>query len=164
MPDFLINMFAKSKVQQVKIKKTKIFNIFLRYLLLMKLNIKKILREYVENHSNNDDFMKKIDYAQEKAIENSDYPTETKKIDLNTWTTVSALNLHNFTAIEQFTADNQLKHSFAFLHSPDPLNVRYKNNLTDPYQNMFPGVVAVDRNNQVELDEFIDREKALRGL
>jgi hypothetical protein len=29
---------------------------------------------------------------------------------------------------------------------------------------MFPGVVAVDRNNQVELDEFIDREKALRGL
>jgi hypothetical protein len=81
MPDFLINMFAKSKVQQVKIKKTKIFNIFLRYLLLMKLNIKKILREYVENHSNNDDFMKKIDYAQEKAIENSDYPTETKKID-----------------------------------------------------------------------------------
>ena len=87
-----------------------------------------------------------------------------KKIDLNTWTTVSALNLHNFTAIEQFTANNRLKHSFAFLHSPDPLNVRYKNNLTDPYQNMFPGVVAVDRNNQVELDEFIDREKALRGL
>jgi hypothetical protein len=60
-------------------KKTKIFNIFLRYLLLMKENIRKILREYTEKRLNHD-FMRKVDYAQEKAIESSDYPVETEKI------------------------------------------------------------------------------------
>ena len=87
-----------------------------------------------------------------------------KQIDLNTWTTVSALNLHNFKAIKQFVTDNQLAHSYAFLHDPAALNVRYQNNLTLPYKNLFPGVVAVDRNNQAELDLFLDQEKALRGL
>ena len=87
-----------------------------------------------------------------------------EQIDLNTWTTVSALNLHNFTAIKQFTADNQLAHSYAFLHNPDVLNVRYQNDLTLPYQHLFPNVIAVDRNNQTELDQFLDKEKALRGL
>ena len=53
-----------------------------------------------------------------------------KEIDLNTWTTVSALNIHNFIAIKQFVANNQIKHSYAFLHSPDPINVQYQNDLT----------------------------------
>jgi hypothetical protein len=46
----------------------------------MKAIIKKILREYVENNLRNDDFMRKIDYAQKKAIIDSEYPTETKEI------------------------------------------------------------------------------------
>lgn len=47
----------------------------------MKDNIRKILREFIEDHSELNDFMRKVDYAQEKAIEKSDYPTETKKVD-----------------------------------------------------------------------------------
>lgn len=47
----------------------------------MKKTIKKILREYFENPSEKSDFMKKVDYAQEKAIKNSDYPEETEKIE-----------------------------------------------------------------------------------
>jgi sulfatase maturation enzyme AslB (radical SAM superfamily) len=86
------------------------------------------------------------------------------KLDLNTWTTVSALNIYNFTAIKQFTADHQLAHSYAFLHSPDPINVKYENNLTLPYKNIFPGIVSVDKNNQTELDAFITEQKTLRGL
>ena len=85
-------------------------------------------------------------------------------INLNTWTTVSALNIHNFTEIKQFVADHLLAHSYAFLHDPDPINVKYSNTLTDPYKNIFPGIVAVDRNNQIELDEFIRQQKELRGL
>lgn len=46
----------------------------------MKTIIKKILREYVENNTKNNDFMRKIDYAQKKAIIDSDYPTETKEV------------------------------------------------------------------------------------
>ena len=85
-------------------------------------------------------------------------------INLNTWTTVSALNIHNFTEIKQFVADHLLAHSYAFLHDPDPINVKYSNTLTDPYKNIFPGIVAVDRNNQIELDEFIRQQKELRGI
>jgi sulfatase maturation enzyme AslB (radical SAM superfamily) len=85
-------------------------------------------------------------------------------IELNTWTTVSALNIHNFTAIQQFVAEHQINHSYAFLHSPDPISVKYTNTLTEQYKNLFPGIVAIDKNNQFELDEFIKKQKELRGL
>jgi sulfatase maturation enzyme AslB (radical SAM superfamily) len=85
-------------------------------------------------------------------------------IELNTWTTVSALNIHNFAAIQQFVTEHQLDHSYAFLHEPDPINVKYTNNLTDPYKSLFPNKVAVDKNNQTELDEFVKTQKELRGL
>lgn len=85
-------------------------------------------------------------------------------IELNTWTTVSALNIHNFTAIKEFVVKNQFKHSYAFLHDPDPINIKYTNTLTEQYKNLFPDIVAVDQNNQFELDEFIKKQKELRGL
>ena len=44
----------------------------------MRQNIKKIIREYVENR---DKFTDYIDYAQEKMTKSSDYPRETEKID-----------------------------------------------------------------------------------
>ena len=84
--------------------------------------------------------------------------------ELNTWTTVSALNIHNFVAIRQFTSNIQINHSYAFLHDPDPINVKYTNTTTEPYRNIFPGIVAIDRNNQIELDVFIQKQKELRGL
>jgi hypothetical protein len=87
-----------------------------------------------------------------------------KQINLNTWTTVSALNLHNFTAIKKFVIDNKLDHSYAFLHCPDELNVKYHNDFTAPYVSLFPGKVAIDRNNQKELDVFLQTQKELRGL
>lgn len=46
----------------------------------MKQTIKKIIKEYVEYRTEKDDFMRKIDYTQRKAIEDSDYPTETKEV------------------------------------------------------------------------------------
>lgn len=85
-------------------------------------------------------------------------------IELNTWTTISSLNLHNFEAIKQFTIDNNIEHSYAFLHSPEVISVKYQNNLTLPYKNMFPDVVAIAENNQTLLDNFIINEKKLRGI
>jgi sulfatase maturation enzyme AslB (radical SAM superfamily) len=86
------------------------------------------------------------------------------KINLNTWTTISALNIHDFVNIKQFIANNQFAHSYAFLHNPDPLNVQYQNNLTLPYKDMFPGLVAIDKNNQEDLDAFMFTQKQLREL
>jgi len=84
-------------------------------------------------------------------------------VELNTWTTVSALNIHNFTAIKKFTNEFNLAHSYAFLHYPDQLNVKYKNNLTLPFRALFSNV-AIDRDNQIELDNFIKTQNKLRNI
>lgn len=100
----------------------------------------------------------------DKFYDNLMFYKSIKEIDLNTWTTVSALNIHNFIAIKQFVAKHQINHSYAFLHDPKPLSVQYQNNLTLPYKEMFPNIVAVDKNNQHELDEFIQQQKQMRDI
>jgi sulfatase maturation enzyme AslB (radical SAM superfamily) len=99
-----------------------------------------------------------------KFYENLLYYQSIDKLELNTWTTVSALNIHNFVAIKQFVEEHHLDHSYAFLHNPDPINVRYQNNLTLPYKNLFPDVVAIGKNNQDELNLFMQKQKQIREL
>jgi hydroxyethylthiazole kinase-like sugar kinase family protein len=84
--------------------------------------------------------------------------------ELNTWTTVSALNIGDFENIKQFVASNDLLHSWALLQTPDPINVKYSNSMTQPYADTIPKQVAVDRNNQVELDAFLKNQNELRGI
>jgi sulfatase maturation enzyme AslB (radical SAM superfamily) len=82
--------------------------------------------------------------------------------ELNTWTTVSALNIGNFETILKFVQEHKLLHSYALLNKPDVLNVKYKNSLTLPYQHVFPNHVAVDRNNQLELDQYLLEQDQIR--
>jgi MoaA/NifB/PqqE/SkfB family radical SAM enzyme len=84
--------------------------------------------------------------------------------ELNTWTTVSALNIGNFEEITAFVKEHNLLHSWAFLNSPDVLNVKYKNTFTEPYSHLFPENVAVDRNNQTEIDAFLKEQHKLRNV
>ena len=84
--------------------------------------------------------------------------------NLNTWTTVSALNIGDLNNIFAFVKEHNLDHSYALLHQPDVLNVQYSNTMTDPYQNVIPGQVSVDRNNQIELDAFVAKQHQLRGI
>jgi sulfatase maturation enzyme AslB (radical SAM superfamily) len=84
-------------------------------------------------------------------------------LDLNTWTTVSALNIGDFKNIQNFVSQHNLQHSYALLSTPDVLNVKYLNSLTKPYQSLFPGYVAVDQNNQTELDQFLYEQEQLRS-
>ena len=85
-------------------------------------------------------------------------------LDLNTWTTISALNIGDFENIEKFVADNGLNHSYAFLHYPDPINVKYKNKMTEQFNYLFPNLVATDKNNQEELDSWLIKQKHVRDL
>ena len=82
--------------------------------------------------------------------------------ELNTWTTVSALNVEHLPAIQQFCQEHRILHSLALLHAPDPLNVRYQNSMTIPARDIIPGQVAVDRNNQEDLDTFLIEQDNLR--
>ncbi len=85
-------------------------------------------------------------------------------VELNTWTTVSALNISDFTNILKFVNENKINHSYAFLHDPDQLNVKYSNKFTIPYKSLFPNIIAVEKNNQTELDEYIVKQNTLRGI
>lgn len=85
-------------------------------------------------------------------------------VELNTWTTISALNVGDFNNILNFVNKNNIDHSYAFLHYPDQLNVKYSNNLTIPHKDVFPNMVAIEKNNQDELDEYIVKQNKLRGI
>lgn len=100
----------------------------------------------------------------EKFYSNLLYYKKIPKLELNTWTTVSALNLSNFEKIKQFTDKHHIGHSYAFLHKPDVLSVKYQNHLTLPYKHLFPNIVAIDKNNQIDLDNFIAEQNKIRKL
>jgi sulfatase maturation enzyme AslB (radical SAM superfamily) len=85
-------------------------------------------------------------------------------LNLNTWTTVSALNIKDLDNIFKFVSEHKLEHSYALLNSPTVLNIRYSNSMTIPYRWVIPGQVAVDCNNQDELDKYITEQYNLRGI
>ena len=65
-------------------------------------------------------------------------------IRLNTWTTVSALNVDDLPNILKFVKEHNLEHSYAYLQKPDELTVENKDT---------PESLA-----------YIQKEKQLRGL
>jgi sulfatase maturation enzyme AslB (radical SAM superfamily) len=85
---------------------------------------------------------------------------------LNTWTTVSALNLKDLNNILTFVKENNILHSYALLSQPEVLNVKYKNSLTEGaiFPKELTDHVAVDRCNQDELDAYLKKENKLRNL
>ena len=85
-------------------------------------------------------------------------------IKLNTWTTVSALNLSNFENILEFVKQHQLDHSYAFLSYPKVIDIRFSNSYTKPYRDLFPNMVAVDQDNQKEIDNFLKQQYSLRNI
>jgi hypothetical protein len=84
-------------------------------------------------------------------------------VKLNTWTTVSALNIRDFKNILKFVSKNELNHSYAFLNDPDVLNVKYWNRYTSACKGQF-NRVATDRNNDLELDVFLEEQNRIRGI
>jgi sulfatase maturation enzyme AslB (radical SAM superfamily) len=82
--------------------------------------------------------------------------------ELNTWTTVSALNIGDFKNILKFVQAHELLHSYALLNKPDVLNVKYVNELTLPYQDVLPGYVAIDKHNQEDLDQYLLEQGQIR--
>lgn len=80
-------------------------------------------------------------------------------LKLDTWTTVSALNVKHLTDIQEYCKTHNIRHQYAFLEQPNVLSVKYKNWLTTDV-NM--DNVATDRDNTVELRAFLELEEAVR--
>lgn len=95
--------------------------------------------------------------------------------DLNLWTTVNVLNVGDLPNILRFVDQHNLHHSFALLHTPEVLSIKYSNNLTRRAKellkqsgytelNSLADLVATERDNSDELRTFIDRQDRLRKI
>lgn len=94
---------------------------------------------------------------------------------VNLWTTVNALNINDMQNIFEFVDTHGFDHSYALLHSPMALSVKFENNFTLAAKNKFISssdsrltsiakLLATDRNNQEDINRFIDKQDKLRNI
>jgi sulfatase maturation enzyme AslB (radical SAM superfamily) len=104
-----------------------------------------------------DDYKKTVDSYKHLQVKH-------KLLDLDFWTTVSCLNVEDLPNIQKFAASLQIPHDWAFLDQPGVLSVKHINTFTKRAKSLHPTEIAVDSDNQIELDEFIGRQDRLRGI
>jgi sulfatase maturation enzyme AslB (radical SAM superfamily) len=87
-------------------------------------------------------------------------------VDLNTWTTVSALNIGDLKNIFSYVQHHELKNSWALLENPDVLSVKHSNHFTRTADvpDELKHVVATGEDNTVELQLFTCAQDHLRGI
>jgi MoaA/NifB/PqqE/SkfB family radical SAM enzyme len=94
---------------------------------------------------------------------------------INLWTTVNALNINDMENILKFVNQHKFDFSFALLKYPAALNVEFENKFTlkakamlansdNPELKKLSEIVATNRNNQLELDQFIKNQDQLRHI
>ena len=86
--------------------------------------------------------------------------------ELNTWTTVSSLNIGDLKNIFAYTKQQELKHSWALLEQPEVLNVKYSNHFTRTADvpNELKDIVGQDQDNTVALQLWTYAQDRLRGI
>jgi sulfatase maturation enzyme AslB (radical SAM superfamily) len=79
-----------------------------------------------------------------------------KLFDLDTWTTVSCLNVHQLPEIQAYCKKHNIKHQYAFLSVPSVLSVDHSNWLTanTPY--------GKGNDNTQALEGFLELEESVR--
>jgi len=87
-----------------------------------------------------------------------------KLLQLDFWTTVSCLNIKILPDIINFANDKKIPHDWAFLEQPSVLNVKYTNKFTSSAKHISPSEIAVDKDNSIELEAFIQRQDRLRNI
>lgn len=87
-----------------------------------------------------------------------------KLLQLDMWTTVSCLNVKTLPDIINFAKNKGVPHDWSFLDQPSVLNVRYTNKFTSRAKHLFPEQIAIDRDNNKLLEEFIFKQDSLRKI
>lgn len=87
-----------------------------------------------------------------------------KNLRLQTWTVVHALNIRDFANIRSWADRQGLEHSWAYLHEPSAIDVKYHNSWTAPYRDFDPQTVATKDDNQGVIEKFIEAQDKLRGI
>ena len=77
---------------------------------------------------------------------------------------MSCLNIKILPDIINFSNDTKIPHDWAFLEQPSVLNVKYTNKFTLSAKHVSPNEIAVDKDNSIELEAFIQRQDRLRNI
>ena len=86
--------------------------------------------------------------------------------ELNTWTTVSSLNIGDLKNIFAYTKEQGINHSWALLEQPEVLNVKYNNHFTRTADvpDELKSIVGKGQDNTVELQLWTYAQDQLRGI
>lgn len=86
--------------------------------------------------------------------------------ELNTWTTVSALNIGDLKNIFSYAQQHNLKNSWALLENPSLLNVKHSNHLTRQADvpDELKHIVASGEDNTVELQLWTTAQDHMRDI
>ena len=86
--------------------------------------------------------------------------------ELNTWTTVSALNIGDLKNIFSYVEQHNLKNSWALLENPSVLSVKHNNHMTRTANvpDELKSIVASGEDNTVELQLWTTAQDQLRGI
>ena len=86
--------------------------------------------------------------------------------ELNTWTTVSSLNIGDLKNIFNYVKQHKLNHSWALLEQPNVLNVKYSNHFTRTADvpDELKDFVGKDQDNTVELQLWTYQQDQLRDI
>ena len=98
-----------------------------------------------------------------------------KNLRLNTWTTVTSLNVGDLHNILDYTRTNQLDHAYGFCIRPEPLDIRASNSLTMEAKEKFKNSedlllrsiaskCATLSDNTKQLKNFIETQDRLRKI
>ena len=87
-----------------------------------------------------------------------------KLLKLDFWTTVSCLNVGDLPNIIEYAKNKNIPHAWAFLNTPDALNVKYKNNLTTRAKHIILDKIAIAEDNSNQLELFIKRQDYIRKI
>lgn len=85
-------------------------------------------------------------------------------VDLNLWTTVSALNVKDFDNIVIFAQKHEIDHSWALLTEPSVLDIRYTNQFTQGVDNQFTVQSAQWKDNTNEILDYIHNQDKIRDI
>lgn len=94
---------------------------------------------------------------------------------LNSWTTLSCLNVGNLPNILDYITENNIDHDWAFLNTPNVYHVKYKNRFTEYAKNKLQQSsyeecrkisesVAIGKDNDNELMKHIKHQDKLRKI
>lgn len=92
-----------------------------------------------------------------------------KNLKIEAWTTVSALNAHDFDNIANFANVNNIGHSWAFLNNPVELDPRYTNQYTLHAKEKVKNIdikkqLATQDLNRCDLSKYIEVQDKLRSI